>query len=429
MRPRLGPAEKAGYALGAFGGGLLNVMVATWLLFFYSPPADRGDPLLSVKVTALALTVGRVVDALADPVVGYASDHIRSRWGRRLPLVTGGSIPLVLVFFLIWHPPEGVGAVYVCTVLGAFFFLYTVVMCPYSALLPEIASEVPERADIAGYQALAQMGAAAVVGVASGYLIESLGYGGTAAAVGVVSVPCFWVAAWSVRRHVVVERQRPYPLVRGLSQVLGNVPFRYYLVASAAVWTGLNLLATSLPFFITVVVGRARHELGVFMGANIGVSALSVPLVRNLCTVFGPTRVVRGACLGLGAVLPLLGLVGSELPGGEYLQAVLLMVLAAPFLAAVYIVPPVLLSDIVDGDRRRTGERKEATYFGFNGIVLKGSLAVGAYLVSVLFHTLGYDSWRPAGIRAAGPVAGGLALLAALLFSSYHRLGKEEEPT
>ncbi|MEW6522836.1 MAG: MFS transporter [Bacillota bacterium] len=94
----LSPGQKAGYALGGFGAAVLNLMIATWPLYFYSPPPGVGRQLLPVCLSALALTAGRVVDALADPVVGYASDHTRSPWGRRLPYLVGGWVPLTLVF-------------------------------------------------------------------------------------------------------------------------------------------------------------------------------------------------------------------------------------------------------------------------------------------------------------------------------------------
>lgn len=125
------------------------------------------------------------------------------------------------------------------------------------------------------------------------------------------------------------------------------------------------------------------------MGMNLAACAVSVPLVKKLCVRASPGRVFTGASASLGALLPLLGVISGGGESPAFVGAMTVMVLA--FLACVYITPPVLLSEVVELDARVTGERKEATYFGFNGVVLKGSLALAAALLSVLFHSFGYE--------------------------------------
>ena len=42
-----------------------------------------------------------------DPMVGYMSDHTRTRLGRRHPYLYGVAVPLALAVALLWAPPTG----------------------------------------------------------------------------------------------------------------------------------------------------------------------------------------------------------------------------------------------------------------------------------------------------------------------------------
>ena len=94
------------YASGNLPAALTTGMVESWLLFFYCPPKDQNLP---VYASLLAFSIigflGRVVDSVSDPLVGFWSDRTRSRMGRRKPFLPFGSPLLAVVFVLLWFPP------------------------------------------------------------------------------------------------------------------------------------------------------------------------------------------------------------------------------------------------------------------------------------------------------------------------------------
>ena len=51
------------------------------------------------------ILIGRIWDALDDPLFGYLTDRTRSRWGRRRGYLLFGAIPLGLVFAMLWSRP------------------------------------------------------------------------------------------------------------------------------------------------------------------------------------------------------------------------------------------------------------------------------------------------------------------------------------
>ena len=53
-------------------------------------------------VIGAVLAVGRLLDAVTDPIIGGYSDNFRSRWGRRRPLIVAGAFltgPILLAMF------------------------------------------------------------------------------------------------------------------------------------------------------------------------------------------------------------------------------------------------------------------------------------------------------------------------------------------
>ena len=69
------------YGAGAVAYGIKDNGFGYFLLMFYGTVVGL-DPGLVGTAIFLAL----IFDAISDPIVGYWSDHTRSRWGRRHPL-------------------------------------------------------------------------------------------------------------------------------------------------------------------------------------------------------------------------------------------------------------------------------------------------------------------------------------------------------
>src|SRR5690606_8695796 len=166
------------YGSGYLGIALTTYIVSTWVTYAYAPPAGRGlEPLLPVGLVGIAVAIGRVVDAVADPLVGLWSDGARTRWGRRRPFIVAGAPLLALSFWLLWTAPpawsDAVTFAYLAIVLSLFFFFFTVVVAPYLALLPEISRDRRQRLQLAGWQAAFNVIGVVIAGLAAGPLIEA----------------------------------------------------------------------------------------------------------------------------------------------------------------------------------------------------------------------------------------------------------------
>jgi GPH family glycoside/pentoside/hexuronide:cation symporter len=140
---------KLAYGAGDFGPAITANILVFYLLFFLTDVA--GIP---AALAGSVLMIGKVFDAINDPIIGLLSDRTRSRWGRRLPWMLAGIIPFAVFNWALWLIPHfsddrsvnqwGLFAYY--TVISmAFNLCYTTVNLPYTALTPELTQNYNER--------------------------------------------------------------------------------------------------------------------------------------------------------------------------------------------------------------------------------------------------------------------------------------------
>ena len=84
---RLSLGTKIGYGVADLGGNLFFTIMSFWLLKFLTDTLG-----LSAALAGIALLIGRVWDAITDPLMGAISDATRTRWGRRRPYLLFGSL-------------------------------------------------------------------------------------------------------------------------------------------------------------------------------------------------------------------------------------------------------------------------------------------------------------------------------------------------
>ncbi|MCA9493922.1 MAG: MFS transporter, partial [Myxococcales bacterium] len=132
MSQRLPAAVRHGYGSAALALAVANTSVMFFLLKYLVDAAG-----LSPATAGSVLMVGKLWDAVSDPVVGRMSDATRTSWGARRPWIALGAVPFALLFASLWWglPLQGtLAAVAYTGLLLAYNTAYTAVVVPYGAL-------------------------------------------------------------------------------------------------------------------------------------------------------------------------------------------------------------------------------------------------------------------------------------------------------
>jgi Na+/melibiose symporter-like transporter len=142
--------------VGAIPDTFKNFAFNTFLLIYYNQVLG-----LSASMAALALGIAVVFDAITDPMVGSISDNLRSRLGRRHPLMYLSAIPLGLSLYLTFVPPDTLkdaGGYLLFSWLLTFSILVrgsmTLFLVPWTALMAELSDDYAERTTIVTYRYL-----------------------------------------------------------------------------------------------------------------------------------------------------------------------------------------------------------------------------------------------------------------------------------
>jgi Na+/melibiose symporter-like transporter len=143
---RLSTPTMIAYGVGQLGESLRTVGYTTFLLFYYNQVIG-----LSGTLTSLALGISLIVDAISDPLVGAWSDRTSSRLGRRHPFMIAGMLPLGVLFYATFNPPElSSQGYFVWLLLSATLTRFAVSLyhVPHLALGAEIARDYSQRSTL-----------------------------------------------------------------------------------------------------------------------------------------------------------------------------------------------------------------------------------------------------------------------------------------
>src|ERR1700689_1852040 len=140
------------WAFGSSGvptTGIISNGIDYFLFFFYSQVVG-----LSAALTGLALAIALTFDALCNPLMGYLSDHWRSRLGRRHPFMYASILPLTALYVLVWYPPadshrQWVLFGYLLTVLILLRLSMAMFDAPVRTLVAELTPDYDERTRLA----------------------------------------------------------------------------------------------------------------------------------------------------------------------------------------------------------------------------------------------------------------------------------------
>ena len=100
---------------------------------------------MALTTLAAVLLIGRIFDAVTDPLIGYYSDRYRARTGTRKPFILAGGLCLIPSSYFLFVPPADVSVVYFTLWSLLFYLALTLKGIPMYAWASELRSDSVER--------------------------------------------------------------------------------------------------------------------------------------------------------------------------------------------------------------------------------------------------------------------------------------------
>lgn len=407
------------YGMGGLTMNLPDLLVMQWLLVRYMPPDT--PPLVPAALFGLFIMMGRLTDGIGCAIIAHWSDGCRSRWGRRMPFLYFGIAPFVFVFFMLFMPPVAsthwLNAVHAFFFIQCYFFLYGIVVTPYLALLPEVTSDLKERIDLTTSQSVFIL-VGTIVFAGIGGILQKWGWvaaiGGASSLMFLFFLPVLMAFREKPRATAVIHE--PLSLIGSIKLALKNKPLRYVIASTTLYWFGLNATLALIPNWVIAFLGRSEGDVTKLMGPFLVVNLIFFFVFNAATRKFGKYVMLQISFIGSGVVIALLALVGS-LPGNPFVQTAIVIALYGAPVAGFMVIPFAMLSDVIDYDEKLTGRRREAIFFGVQGIFQKAMIGISTLTFTVVPYlgADGYQTYGPAGLvisgvysNAANPASGSL---------------------
>lgn len=402
-RERLTLSTRLAFSMQGFVAAAMVVLVTVYMGKFYVDVV-----LLPAGLFAIAIAAGRAIDAITDPMMGYISDHTRSRWGRRKPWILLGVLGNAVLFYLMMTPSASlsVGGVmwwFLCCYVTSYLFV-TAVAVPRAALAAELTLDTNHRARLFGTVAFF-VGLGTVVGAIAPAIIGSPppNMAGSKLFLGLTNDPRYkmqlqatvYVAGYlllnfwflyKIREREEFRGRGETPFVPGVRRALRNKPFRIMFASHVVTAIPIAIPAMLMPFFVEYVLEASPLWTAVLIVAYLSSGVVCLPLWMKLVARIGKLPVwLINAFIGVTGGLALF-FVGE----GDQMT-VLFIELYVGMQSQVWLfLGGAMHADVIDYDELQTGKRREAQFSSLWSIIPKFALIPGAAIPLAILGGVGY---------------------------------------
>jgi len=412
-RPVVTLSTKLYYGVGSVAYGVKDNGFSYMLLLYYNQVLG-----LPASWVGAGLMLALIVDAFSDPMVGYLSDNLHSKWGRRHPFMYAAALPTSLAFFLLWNPPAGLSpeqlfAYFICVAIAVRTCL-TFYEIPSTSLVAELTDDYDVRTSMLSFRyffgwwgglTMAVLAYFFLLPQESGGVLYTPGYQTYGAIGSVIIFIAILATALGTHRHIpnlkAPPPKRPFEMRRTVDELKETLANRSFLVLfisalftamAAGVSTSLNIYFNSffwelttdqmgvlnLPYFLSAVVAlffapqlsmRIGKKYAALIIAGIAFLAAPLPIALRLLDLFpaNGTDALFYTLFAFGAV------------------EVTLIITASILISA-------MVADVVEESELATGRRSEGVFFAARSFAQKAVHGIGTFTATLLLTWIDFPS-------------------------------------
>lgn len=453
---RLSFGEKAGYSLGDAASNFYWKTFEFFIIFFYTDVFG-----ISAGAVGTMMLVTRIMDAVADPIMGSIADRTRTRWGHFRPYLIWFSIPLALAGVLTFTTPNlggGGKLVYAYVTYCLLMLLYTAVNIPYSALLGVMTPNSKERTSLASFRFVGAFSVAVLVQYCTPSLAQWFGMDAalraghsflahpvawiqwflskeflllpsnlakgwqlTMVLYGVLAVVLFALCFATTRERVAPPENQNPDLKQDMRDMFTSRAFLVMLGVAIIMISSFVLKGSVSAYYFKYYVHR-NDLLGPFLVSNALAFLAAVILAPPIAKRFDKKVLFMGS-IGIGGLI-IAGFwfaapADVALMFGLQILSSFIIGFNSPLLWAMF-------ADTADDAEWRLGRRNTGLVFASAIFGTKIGLAIGAWVTGLLLTWFGYvanveqTAFSLLGIRLSMSVfPAALLVLAALLMKAY----------
>jgi len=396
MEKQLLSRNKWTYSVGGIGRDMIYQLVATFFIT-YVQFAGLGLTAAQFSVIGILLVIGRVWDAVNDPIMGSIVENTHSRWGKFKPwILLGAVLTAIVVIFMFNFRPTGWGyVVFFGLIYLVWEMSFTLNDIPYWSLLPNLAREKKDRDQIATLVVVfagvgAFLGNAIISFTTVGNAVK--GYSIISYTFAIFFIACTLLTVLGVKepKEKVAPDEEKISIKQMFSVIKNNDQLLWSALALLLYSVGSGLLVALGYNFFYIELGYNGTLVLIFI-ATFGVSNI---LIQSFYASLAK-KYTRAQLLKISLVVLVLGYLLLLLMG--YLPFLPVHIITTCVFGALvfsgqaifYMVIIVNMTNTIEYNEYKTGKRNEAVIFSLRPFVAKFASALQQGVVTLVLIVSG----------------------------------------
>lgn len=391
VEKRLLTRNKWTYSVGGIGRDMIYQLVATFFIT-YIQFSGIGLSASQFATIGVMLVIGRVWDAVNDPIMGSIVENTRSKWGKFKPwILLGAVLTSIVVVFMFNFRPSGWGFVVFFGVIYLVWELsFTLNDIPYWSLLPNLAREKKDRDQIATMVVVfagvgAFLGNAIISFTTVGNAVK--GYSIISYTFAIFFIGCTLLTVLGVKEPRIEKEELPekitikqmFKVIKNNDQLLWSaLALMFYSVGSGLlVALGYNFFYLELGYNGTIVL----IFVATFGVSNILIQSFYASLAKRFSRK--SLLLISFIIMSVGYLL-LLSMGYIPVFPVHIITACVFGALVFSGQAIFYMVIIVNMTNTIEYNEFKTGNRNEAVIFSLRPFVAKFSSALQQGVVTLV---------------------------------------------
>ncbi|EGQ7984057.1 MFS transporter [Vibrio vulnificus] len=389
---RMSVLEKIGFGSGDSAINLSMISAGMLIYAFHVQivgltPVDAGWLLLLV----------RIIDAVTDPAMGWATNRYKSRWGHYRHWIGFAAIPMGISMYLMFTTVGDTYEMKLMWAYGTYIFnalMFTMVTIPYISMIGVVTDNPDERITANSWRFTMAKTATLLCTSLVPFWVTSQtdqlqGYATSFAILGAIGAACLLFCAFTTREHIEIE-PNTVPVKEQLKSLVRND--QWIVLCSACITLMLAFLVRGNIAFIygTEYAGASFGvQISVFLGmwsvGGILAAIVSKKLTKHFCKIqVFRVSMYASALMGLSIYF----LVGQ----GEFVAAVICYFLYC-FLTDLN--TPIfwaLISEVSDYGKKKTGIDSSGISMGAISFCQKLGMGLSGIVTGYTLQYFGYSA-------------------------------------
>jgi melibiose permease/lactose/raffinose/galactose permease len=379
------------YSLGGIGRDMTYTLMATFLMVYIQYTMNLT--IAQFSTISFLLVLGRVWDAINDPIMGAIIENTKSRWGKFKPWIIIGAVLTAIVIVILFNVRTFTGWNFVIFFAVSYFIweiTFTMNDISYWSMLASLSTDAKKRNKITTlavvFAGVGAFAANAIIALASGDMVRF--YGGVSIGIAFALVACQTLTVLGVKEDekTIAENNAKEENVSFKDMILtikNNDQLLWVTLAMFLYNIGSSLLGSTLAYNMIYLEINYGGIEGTLLVLCLGVSSIMLQsFYASLANKFKRSKLlIYSLSLTLAGYLMLL-LLGFTFIPINIITICIFAIFVFSGQAIFYMVLTVNLTNTIEYNEYKTGERREGVIFSLRPFMAKFASAVTQLIIT-----------------------------------------------